>query len=439
MAKVINPYTPYEYVYFDISDGKFVFIKDTTILRHSKTTAPLLLGSEVLKGVDRLKSTYAPDQTINIFTGTDGLKAYNSFVPSKLVKDSKKSKEIPETVEFLIRHLISNDELYEIFINALAYHLQSGQAIHLGWVFAGIEGSGKGTLLELLSMVFGQHNVAHTSLNSFTGDKIKGVPDKLISHCDETMDKTKSKEVVNNMKKIIGNDWYASRALHQDEKGVKNWTMFFFTVNSFDFILSSNDRRMNVIDTPKKLTDAVKDIDQFRKKYFAEVQAFTNYLMGIKVDVPMTRRIVKTAFREKSILGNLDMVTKIATAITTFNLYVFEDELNRSDEQTLKEIEDIEDKLGELAFGADIIKGSLINGLINDIYKVTNYKEEWKHPLKVSALLKEKWLYKSIRIKKKTYWVYILSEGKDFLEEWVPFKNLEEENKKVTRWKKKIA
>ena len=241
------------------------------------------------------------------------------------------------------------------------------------------------------------------------------------------------------MKKIIGNDRYASRALHQDEKGVKNWTMFFFTVNSFDFILSSNDRRMNVMDTPKKLVNAVEDIDKFRKKYFSEAQAFANYLMGVKVDVPMTRKIVKTAFREKAILGNLDMVTKIATAITTFNLHVFEDELDRSDEHTLKDIEEIEDKLGELAFGSDIIKGSLINGLINDIYKVTNYKEEWKHPLKVSALLKEKWLYKSMKIKKKTYWVYVLSEGKDFLEEWVPFKNLEEENKKVTRWKKKIA
>ncbi len=437
MAKAVNPYTPYDYVYFDISDGKFVFIKDTTIIRHSPTIAPRLLDGEVLKNAARLKSTYAPSQITDIFTDNDGLKAYNSFVPSKLVKDSKKSKEIPETVEFLIRHLISDDELYEVFINALAYHLQSGQAIHLGWVFSGIEGSGKGTLMELLSMVFGQHNVAQTSLNSFTGDKIKGVPDKLVSHCDETMDKSKSKEVVNNMKKIIGNDRYASRALHQDEKGVKNWTMFFFTVNSFDFILSSNDRRMNVIDTPKKLSDAVDNIDQFRKKYFSEAQAFTNYLMGVKVDVPMTRRIVKTAFREKAILGNLDMVTKIATAITTFSLDVFEDELDRSDEHTLKEIEEIEDKLGELAFGSDVIKGSLINGLINDIYEVTKYKEEWRHPLKVSALLKDKWVYKSIRKKKKTHWVYVLGNGKEFLDEWIPFENLEEANIKVEKWSKK--
>ncbi len=435
-------FSPYDNVYFNTVTGEYIFIKDTTILIHAAARAKEILSDDVLSTAHRLKSIYAPNKPIGAaFYDADGLESWNTFTPSEYVKEAEVSEglEVPENIEILIRHLIGEcDEMYEVFINALAYHLQTGEAIHLGWIFSGIEGSGKGTLMDkVIAPLFGEHNVSSQSLNAFTGDKIAGCPDTLISHCDETVrDKKTSREVVNNMKKIIGNENYASRQLYYDEKGVRNWTMFFFTVNSFDFVLTTEDRRFNIVYTPKKLTDIIKDTAKFRKDITRELEDFANFLMSHKVDNALTRKIVDSDFRTEAILGNLSYEAKIATCILTGKLDVFEDRFDRENKYNEKGIDAMEDQLKQI-HSHQFVKGSLVSDLIDDIYNNINYPPDWdKHPMDVRKRIKEKWLYTKKKINKKVVWNYEVAccnNDKKLLN----FNEFKDEVKKVAKGGKK--
>jgi len=116
------------------------------------------------------------------------------------------------------------------------------------------------------------------------------------------------------------------------------------------------------------------------------------------------------------------MITKLATAITSFSLDVFEDDLDRDSDGALEQIKDVEDKLKELA-SADVIKGSLVKDIIRALYSLVDYNIEWRHPQKVSVAIKEKWLYKKVKIKKRSVWCFIKVEEKteNKLLEWKLF------------------
>ncbi len=442
MSQDENRFRPYDNVYFNTVTGEYIFIKGTTILIHSAARAKEILNEDVLSTAFRLKSIYAPNKPIGeTFYDDDGLDSWNTFIPSEYVKESQVSEglEVPKNIEILTRHLIGDcEEMYEVFINALAYHLQTGEAIHLGWVFVGIEGSGKGTLMDkVIAPLFGEHNVSRQSLTSFTGDKIAGCPNSLISHCDETMrDKKTSREVINNMKKIISNPTYASRQLYYAETDIRNWTMFFFTVNSFDFVLTTDDRRFNIIHTPKKLTDIIKDTTKFRKDITRELDDFANYLMSHKVNNALTRKIVHSEFRDEVILGNLSYEARIATCIITGKLDVFEDRFDRENKYNEKRIDEMEDQLKQI-HKHQFVKGSLISSLIDDIYNNIDYPMDWdKHPMDVRKKIKEKWLYLGKKINKEKVWSYEIPTCNNN-EKLLDFKEFKDETKKGARSGKK--
>lgn len=404
--------TGYDEIYLDIVTGKYVFIKGNLIIKHERAKALLLLdnpkhANEFLRTVPKFAPEFNPTKEKH-FINRNGVNTINTFTSSKYVLNSKNSvNEIPKNIKFLLQHLISHDETRNVFVNALANHLQNATSIHTGWIFKGIEGAGKGSLMNIIFKVFGEHNSQKSKLTNFTGDKVKGITEKLIGFVDESADSKIMYEVVENLKSILGNETYSSRGLFKDSEDVLNFTMYFFAVNSFGFKLSANDRRMNIIECNKLLKNEVEDLSKFHKDMENEIQDFTNYLVNFKVDRKLIFKIVDTEFRKKMIENNLPISERIARCILKNTLEPLEDTVDEDSlEYTL-----VEDRL-ELIHNYDRVQGSSIADIAKDIFNLTGINDDYYKKNAVTKILKEHWIYKPLKADGKTIKGYeINSDG----------------------------
>jgi len=403
----------YDEIYFDIAKGKFVFVKGRATFIHTFTNAKLMTGLDdkharnYLNAVPRLCAEYNPTQP-HRFVNRNGIEAINLFKPSKFVENHTKGEHtLPKEFATLLEHLISDDETRNVFINALANHLQNGTSIHLGWIFKGVSGAGKGLFMEIMALLFGSHNFQKTKLCFFTGDKIKGVTEKLIAFADETAGGEKMKEIVENLKAIIANKDFSSRALHNNEVDVQNFAMYFFAVNSFGFKLDEDDRRMNIINCPKKLDKVVENINEFYNKVTSDevIQQLADYLMSYEVDDTLITKIVDTEFRQEMITENLPLNQRIAKCIIENSLDPIMSEV---DEDNL-DIQAVENELS-LLHRYNMVQGTVVTNLAKKIFKLTDLNIELYHKNTITKLLKEKWEYKVVKRNLKPYKVFVLTE-----------------------------
>ena len=407
----------YDDCYYNLSNGKYVFIKEQTRVELHKSQAMDMLlydikdPKAILKEVPRRVEVFDPSKKTH-FMVAEEINAFNLYSPSKYVKASKPTiKMIPANIDFLLNHLISDEATKTSLINALAHHLKTGGAIHLGWIFVGVEGAGKGTIMHVIEKVFGMQNFQKSKLMAFTGDKIKGSPNKLICYVDESADHAKMYEVAENLKAIIGNDRYASRALNVNETTVKNYTMFFFTVNSFGFKLSTKDRRFNIIECKTPLNKAVDSTDTFYKKIDSELQLFTDYLLNYEVDIPMTRKVIETSFRKKMINNHLPVMERIAKVILENSL---EPLLESIDEDNhLEEIEQIYRVLNDIHHCGSVT-GTVITSLSKDLFDLIGDIEP-RHYRKnaITGFIKDRWDYRAKKVKGATTKAYIIDADND--------------------------
>lgn len=415
-----NPYkvASYDDCYYNLSNnGKYVFIKGQTRVELPKSQAMDMLlydiknPKAILQEAPRRVEMFDPSKKTH-FMAAEEVNAFNLYSPSKYVKASKPTTTtIPPSIDFLLNHLISDEATKTSLINALAYHLKTGKAIHLGWIFVGVEGAGKGTIMHVIEKIFGMQNFQKSKLTSFTGDKIKGAPNKLICYVDESADHTKMYEVAENLKAIIGNEQYASRALYFDETTAKNHAMFFFTVNSFGFKLSAKDRRFNIIECKTPLNRAVESTDTFYKKIDSELQLFTDYLLSYEVNIPMTRKVVATSFRVKMINNHLPVMERIARVILENSL---EPLLESIDEDNhLENIENIERILNDIHHCGSVT-GTVIASLSKNLFDlIDGINPKYYRKNAFTSTIKNKWNYTTKKVNGAATKVYIIDANND--------------------------
>ena len=403
--------TGYDEIFLDVATGKYVFEKELMTVKHDRNKALLLLdkakAKDILDNVPKYFSEYNPTRG-RYFKNRNNVDAINLFKPSKYVRMATKADDLkmPDAVGFLLNHLIQDSETKAVFINALANHLQNGTSIHTGWIFAGIEGAGKGLLLQFIFEVFGVHNSQKSKLANFTGDKVKGIVEKLIGFIDESAESKIMYEVVENLKAIIANTTFSSRALHQNEVDVLNFAMYFFCVNSFGFKLSANDRRMNIISCNKKLADEVEDISDFVTALLSEVQNFTNYLLSHKVDKGLITKIVYTDFRQQMITANLPINERIARCLIDGNLDAIADEVDDDSSEYKK----VQEKLQNIK-QYDKVQGSVLSKMGEDIFDLTPILSEHYKKNTITKILKDKYVYTQVKMHGGSIKCYIIGKG----------------------------
>jgi len=306
-------------IYYSVNKGKYILLMDNGDIHYHTPMAASKINKKKTKEAAVVIEVFDP-KVANRQIIHDEQLYFNHYMPSKYrVNVTKEQTDIPESVNTLLNHVFraEDEQMKEVYLDILALHFMKALGIHIGWMFIGMEGSGKGTFTGLITKLFGDSNTALLKLNAFTGDKVKGAPESLIGICDESIDHKKGAEVIENLKTIIANEDYTSRALYSDGKKVKNYTMFHFTANTFNVALSTNDRRFNLVNTDKKLSDTVENISDFRKELYSDevLQQFANHLANRKVNKESLTKVFKTDFKAEHVTNNLTYTARAANVI----------------------------------------------------------------------------------------------------------------------------
>lgn len=238
----------------------------------------------------------------NIFEPTSYLEPYDT-VRARIKAGKQKPmnlsglpKHIP-TIYRVFQNVFGDEENIRLYLNWLAFLIQSREQSSLGWIIISIPGSGKGLLAErILRPIFGTHAVLIDE-----GDAIGAQFNAEDASCwikvyNEVFTKS---DFHTNLKR---REWLKNRIgtkfILIEGKGVNKLQypnfVNYMLLSNYDnaFILEENDRRFNVVNTLKtayKITE-IKELwlnDTYTNKEFeariaAEIPALAEFIQNVE-------------------------------------------------------------------------------------------------------------------------------------------------------------
>jgi len=219
---------------------------------------------------------------------------FNFFVPTPCMLLKKNDIEIIPSVHFptierlLVNLLPETDERLR-FVNWLAGILQTRQKQQTAWVFKGVQGAGKGLLLDnVLKILFGKKQAIKVEDQQLKSEFNPWLQNALIIAFNEVAHDNPTRNGVKSRIKAIITD----SEVIINEKNIRNYTVtnyvncLFFSNETIPVFIEPGDRRFNIVVTGGKLRDKewFNDPDEFIRKLEAETPHFAQFLMNWKYD-----------------------------------------------------------------------------------------------------------------------------------------------------------
>jgi hypothetical protein len=232
------------------------------------------------------------------------------------------------TIRRLIEHAVGPGPIFDHYVNWLAVIYQYRQRTQTAWTLHGIEGTGKGLLVnKVLRPLFGEQVVVVKRMDELDDNFNAYLEGALMVIVDEAQvsESRKAPLVMANLKNQITEPTITVRAMRTVARAVKNYTNWMFCSNMPDpVMISSSDRRMNVgvfQDQRLEITD-----EEF-EALEAELYAFAHYLSKHKADRTLARTVLATADRDRIIETSKTSVEHVADALKIGMLESFWDSL----------------------------------------------------------------------------------------------------------------
>lgn len=340
------------------------------------------------------RMTFDPHDNVRVDVAN---KTINTFQPSLYMKAKAKPVSlIPKTIRKVIFHVCGeDDEVFERYINWLAYVLQERDRPLTAWIFHGVPGTGKGTLLnKILRPLFGAAQLA-TPLMAQLEDKFNSFLEKsLIVAVDEVeADAFQSeKGVMANLRLYITEENVTVRNMYQSPRVCRNYSAWhFFSNASAPVRITKNDRRFNVAKyQPNKLIMEDKEFEQVEE----ELQRFHNYLLYLQVDKDRVTTPLINLDREILMDLSESSIDEVSNALLEGDMEFFIDQLPtdstyQSNAAAMNRVEDYKKVIKELLSRTDRADGgcSIARDELRAIYDYTVGKMP-ESPNKFTSLLK---------------------------------------------------
>lgn len=252
-------------------------------------------------------------------------KTLNTFQPSELMKvaaarfKTAKPKPTP-LIDRIITHVLGQ-ELFDHFINWLAYCFQYRSAPQTAWILHGVPGTGKGVLINhVLTQLFGPSNVSQK--------RMEELEDKFNSHLENTLlccideaqisDSLRSQMIMANLKNQITEPVITIRRMRTNAYEVPNRVGFIFSSNKPDPVtIEAGDRRFNVGAYQK---DKIQVTSADIKAIGSELTDFAIRLQQYTVDVDRVRVTLLTESKKEMQLASRTSADAVADAVLTGDL-----------------------------------------------------------------------------------------------------------------------
>lgn len=228
----------------------------------------------------------------------------------------------PNTIIKYFETLIPDDYMRAYVLSFLKTKLSTFKYSPVILYLIGKPGSGKDTLVTILSEIIGRDYVVKPDTKVFLEQFNGWLMDKYVIQLDEYGNKlnrsSDKQEVLGKLKAYTGSERINIRAMRQDSFDIFHSATFIMTANKNPLPIETDDRRVAFIKTPNILANAkwVNEEGGMTKVYekiMSEIMDFCYYL-AVEVDALDMDRYTKapeTEDREELILDNLPAAEQI--------------------------------------------------------------------------------------------------------------------------------
>ena len=240
---------------------------------------------------------------INKFEATDYMRM---TVPTEL-------PTLGPITERVLRSVTGDDEeMFNYFINWLAYIFQYRKKTMTAMVLHGVSGTGKGVLFNhILRPIFGKYAIAK-QLDKLERDQFDGfLAENLLVQFDEAQ---ANKVMRNRVFNWITEGHTDVRRMYSDAKEVETFCSFIFASNQHDAVkIEELDRRYIV--PPRQETPLRLDVDEVERQLPKEVSTFARYLLAWKVDVDRATHPIESAAKREMRIASMDTIEEFVEAL----------------------------------------------------------------------------------------------------------------------------
>ena len=185
------------------------------------------------------------------------MRTINTYQPTTLVPVEGPIKNVPKTIDLIIRHALNQPDKdptisreYEHFLDWLAFILQSRERTGTAWLLHGTQGTGKGVLMHnILRPLVGLDNFSVINMKTMAEKFTDRIDQKIIVGLDEIKreDFHRHPGLMNQIKNIITEETVTSRKFQGAPREANNFGNYILTSNEqVPMEIPDNDRRFNV-------------------------------------------------------------------------------------------------------------------------------------------------------------------------------------------------
>lgn len=219
----------------------------------------------------------------------------NTFRPtSYMLLDPQEIPPIVGTqISRILWSLCGEQEVYDYFMNWLAYVFQTRNKPGTAILFHGEEGTGKGLLYaKILKKLFGMTQTIEMKAETLRESHNGWAANKILVCLDEFEVTEKETKITTDLRNMITEENMNLREMRRDGREIKNFLAFLLFTNIRGALpLPTSDRRFTIAprqDQRLEMTDQqVADID-------GELKGFASFLLNYEVNAELVRRPLET-------------------------------------------------------------------------------------------------------------------------------------------------
>jgi len=258
----------------------------------------------------------------------------NKFVPTSYLRNGITSPTavVPPNIDLILRSITVDLQTYEHFLNWLAFIFQTRMKSKTAWLFSGIEGTGKGLLVDkILSPLFGERYVARITTENLEDLFNARFEEAIFLFIDEfnIHDGRQLEKLHNKIKNIITEERISIRRMRTNEYEVDSYLNTIMATNAGTAVpLSPTDRRFNIA-PPQNTRLEITDLQV--ETVATELAEFASYLAAYSVDRLQARTVLKNKARSNLIDKSFNSVDLFFNAIKAGNIEFFLEFVDNSD------------------------------------------------------------------------------------------------------------
>lgn len=294
-------------------------------------TIKTMIGRPISEGAydstkQLIRTLTNPSLEFGHMTGTDNFNMFRQTPELKVITNPESyASQYSRPVHMInyFESLVPDDAMRAYLLSFLKTKLTTFAYSPVVLYFIGKPGSGKDTLVNILSQILGMHYVAKPDTKVFLEQYNGWLMDKYIVQLDEYGNKlTRSgdkQEVLGKIKAYTGSERLNIRAMHRDGFECMHSFTFIITANRNPLPVEVDDRRFAFFKTPNILANETWVVEAggmsaVINKLKSEIMDFCYYLATEIDSLPMDSytKAPETVEREELIISNLPAAEQIA-------------------------------------------------------------------------------------------------------------------------------